>query len=338
MPGLQSLRTVVMTDVESFTELMRANEPQTLPLLKADMEVIRAHIYRHDGEVIKVAGDGLLALFSSAPSAVRACIDAQSELQGSTLNHRMAIHAGEVTVSGGDAYGDAVNFCARLESATIPGTVSASKIVMDLIRSQDLPTPHRNGKVQMKGVEGLTEVFWWGSTDLSKKNPRMVKRGAGYLIGAAIVLVLILGGIWLNSPKPIVSSRGKTLPRLQSTGLRQLRQSDPVAATADEILDQAYDEMWQEKETYDRVKVQAISELNPQLVVNWLTANPLGQRDRGRLEIEHWSLVTSAMNQGKAIVGDKATINQIIAALKAKRDKNLEIATKALIEEFSKAE
>ena len=88
--GQQSLRTVVMTDVAGFTEIMRGNEPQTLPLLRSDMEVIRAHISRQGGEVIKVAGDGLLALFNSAPSAVKACIDAQEELACSTLKHRMA--------------------------------------------------------------------------------------------------------------------------------------------------------------------------------------------------------------------------------------------------------
>ena len=114
-----------MSDIAGFTELMGANEPETMELLRADMVLLTEHITKQGGEIVKVVGDGLLALFTSAPKAVRACIDAQEGLAGSPLRHRIAIHAGEVTVTGGDAYGDAVNVCSRIESLTVPGTVSA---------------------------------------------------------------------------------------------------------------------------------------------------------------------------------------------------------------------
>ena len=319
-----------MTDVAGFTELMSSNEPQTLPLLRADMEVIRAHISRNGGEVVKISGDGLLALFSSAPKAVRACIDAQDELSASPLKHRMAIHAGEVTISGGDAYGDAVNVCSRLESITVPGTVSASKIVIDLIRSQDLPAPFKSGKVQLKGVEVPIEMYCWGDArKISSKRRRTIFATSG------VLAVVLAGGYYFNAASlPESPHRGKTFPKLQF-GYRPGSQNDTnVAASADELLDQAYDEAWQEIEDFDSVKESAIQKCDPKRVVDWLKRNPIGQRERGKLEIEHWSLVLSATNKGKSIAGQSATAQAIYSALVGLKDPSLDLAMKAFAEEF----
>ena len=241
---------------------MSSNEPQTLPLLRADMEVIRAHISRQGGEVVKISGDGLLALFSSAPKAVRARIDAQAELSGSPLKHRMAIHAGEITVSGGDAYGDAVNICSRIEALTVPGTVSASKIVIDLVRSQDLPQPYKSGKVQLKGVEVPMEMYYWGD---ARKFPNQ-KRMALY-VACVVAGLAIFGGLYVNSTNTPVGHRGKNLPRPQF-GYRPLKFSDSNVATgADDILDQAYDEVWKEIEDFDNAKQEAVKKRDPKIVL-----------------------------------------------------------------------
>ena len=328
--GQQSLRTVVMTDVAGFTELMSSNEPQTLPLLRADMEVIRAHISRQDGEVVKISGDGLLALFSSAPKAVRACIDAQEELSGSPLKHRMAIHAGEVTVSGGDAYGDAVNICSRIEALTIPGTVSASKIVIDLVRSQDLPHPHKTGKVQLKGVEAPMEMYCWGDARKFSNKKRTT-----IFIASGVAGLVILGGFYVNSTNtPPEGHRGKTLPRPQFGGRPSNVNDTNMAVGADDILDQAYDEVWKEIEDFDNSKEEAIKKRDPKIVLDWLKNNPMGQRDRGKLETEHWSLVSSAMTEGKKIVGENASPEAIISALQSLKDPSMDLALKAFAEEF----
>lgn len=318
-----------MSDVAGFTELMRANEPQTMASLRSDMEILQNNIVKQGGEVVKVAGDGLLALFTSAPKAVRACIDAQEEMASSPLKHRIAIHAGEVTMSGGDAYGDAVNVCSRIESQTLPGSVSASRIVIDLIRSQDLPEPFRNGKIQLKGIEHPIEVFSWGNSKTFTKGSNQK-----FLVGSTVVGLVLVAGYFvfdslrpsdLNIEQPNKKAFSKTILEGQNT---------PVAMTAEDALDQAYDEVWQEKEDFDKVKEDAVRVLNPQLVIEWLNQNPLGQRERGRREIEHWSLVNEAMIKGKKLVAKDVTPKAILSALKNLNDASLDIEIKAFEEEF----
>ena len=338
----QSLRTVVMTDVAGFTEIMRGNEPQTLPLLRSDMEVIRAHISRQGGEVIKVAGDGLLALFNSAPSAVKACIDAQEELACSTLKHRMAIHAGEVTISGGDAYGDAVNVCARLEAATAPGSVFASRMVIDLIHAQGLPAPSSLGKLQLKGIGNPLEVYSWGE---SPKRIRKSRKGA--VVGSSVAaFLLVCGGyaywqkqLQVHSPRSAYD-RGRNLPRAPMTYSSTLNHGDNISSnssnsvSADELMDQAYDEASQELEQFSAKKSEAIDKVDAKIVLEWLKTSSMGQREKGRLEIEHWNLIEVAIESGKAAAGKNASAKQILDALNKSTDPDLEIAKKAFAEEF----
>ena len=321
-----------MTDVAGFTELMRANEPQTLSLLRADMEILREKFAQNDGEIVKTSGDGILALFTSAPKAVRACIDSQHELSHSSLRHRIAIHAGEVTVSGGDAYGDAVNICARLEAITKPGTVLASKIVVDLIRAQNLPEPSIGGKIQLKGVDFPIEIFSWGDTTRLGK----IRRERILGIGAIVAGIAILGGYFVISKSATPDQTGK--PKLKShlTAKNPGEVDSNVATTADDILDQAYDEVWQEIEDFDAVKAEAVEKVDPKRVVDWLKSNPLGQRDRGKLEIEHWTLVLTALNKGREIAGSKSTPTEIIVALEKTNDPSMEVYIKAFAEEFKK--
>jgi hypothetical protein len=329
-----------MTDIAGFTEIMRSNEPQTLPLLKADMEVIRAHIFRQGGEVVKVAGDGLLALFGSAPSAVRACIDAQAELAGSPLKHRMAIHAGEVTVSGGDAYGDAINVCSRLEAATIPGSVFASRIVIDLIKAQGLPTPSSLGRMPLKGVSNPFEVFSWGE---SRQGMRTSLRSLIVGIVASLILVSGLCIAYYQKQSQLHTSRSRTGHRsrlppapqaITYNGSNNAQATNSDSISADELMDQAYDEVWQEVEDFELKKEEAIEKVDANIVIQWLRSNSMGQREKGRLEIEHWSLIAVAIKAGKEIAGPNATISQVGNALKSKNEANLELPKEAFFEEF----
>jgi hypothetical protein len=318
-----------MSDVAGFTELMRANEPHTMASLRSDMEILQNHILKQDGEVVKVAGDGLLALFSSAPRAVRACIDAQEEMASSSLKHRIAIHAGEVTMSGGDAYGDAVNVCSRIESQTLPGSVSASKIVIDLIKSQDLPEPFRNGKVQLKGIEHPIEVYSWGNSKTYSKGSKLKT-----IVGSIMLGLVMVGGYFAFDSFKAKEVDIERSPRTPFSKTILDGQNTPVAMSAEDALDLAYDEVWQEKEDFDKVKEEAVKALKPQLVIDWLNQNPLGLRERGRREVEHWSLVNQAMDKGKSMVDKEATPRSILSALKTLKDPSLEIAIKAFEEEF----
>ena len=83
--------------------------------------VLRAAVERHGGEVFKSTGDGLLATFVSAASAVEAAVDMQQAVHGhfgapgggSDLAIRIAVSAGDVEWRGDEADGQALIEAAR---------------------------------------------------------------------------------------------------------------------------------------------------------------------------------------------------------------------------------
>src|SRR5215212_8615316 len=81
--------------------------------------ILRAAVEGCGGTVVKTTGDGLMAVFGSAPDAITASLAAQEglrdELWGVTgpLRVRMGTHVGVAQIRGGDYYGTAVNRAAR---------------------------------------------------------------------------------------------------------------------------------------------------------------------------------------------------------------------------------
>lgn len=85
-------------------------------------------IEEHGGRVVKILGDGVLALFDDNSEGIAAVIDIQRsrkmQLAHPTGTNRMPIRigvaSGEVELVDGDCYGDAVNVAARLSSMSGP--------------------------------------------------------------------------------------------------------------------------------------------------------------------------------------------------------------------------
>ena len=119
------------------------------------------------------------------------------------------------------------------------------------------------------------------------------------------------------------------LTRNESTG-----SNNSVSVGADDLMDQAYDEAWQELEQFNLKKTEAIEKVDAKIVLEWLKTSSMGQREKGRLEIEHWNLIEVAIESGKAAAGKTARAQQIMEALNKSTDPDLEIAKKAFAEEF----
>ena len=71
--------TVMFTDVVGSTELISAlGDDAWQALLQEHLERLRVIVVRHAGEVIKTMGDGIMAAFGSAVSAMDAAADVQA--------------------------------------------------------------------------------------------------------------------------------------------------------------------------------------------------------------------------------------------------------------------
>src|SRR5262245_63937893 len=85
--------------------------------------VLRTAVETHGGHVVKTTGDGLHAVFATAPDAAAAAVDAQRQLLAEAwplpeaLRVRMGLHTGHAEMRDGDYYGPAVNRAARVAAA-----------------------------------------------------------------------------------------------------------------------------------------------------------------------------------------------------------------------------
>lgn len=168
--------TVLFADVAGSTELIESLDPEAAarrlaPAIEAMHEAVR----RFEGSVVKVQGDGIMALFG-APNpqedhAVRACCAALAlqasvkTLPGDRLTVRAGVHSGEVlarTVATDfskefDATGITVHVARRLESLAPEGGITISSAT--LRGARQFISVETMGQQAIRGMSGTMEVF-----------------------------------------------------------------------------------------------------------------------------------------------------------------------------------
>jgi predicted ATPase/class 3 adenylate cyclase/DNA-binding CsgD family transcriptional regulator len=137
--------TFLLTDIEGSTGLWERQPELMQDAISRHDLLLRLAVEQHGGSVVKTTGDGLHAVFVSAPDAVKAALAGQRALKVETwdpavgsLLVRMAIYTGTAEQRDGDYYGPAINRVSRLLSAGYGGQTLISQGTQELIRD-DLP-------------------------------------------------------------------------------------------------------------------------------------------------------------------------------------------------------
>ena len=140
----QRLAAILAADATGYSRLMATDERATVAALDAARAVFDSVIEAHQGRVIDMAGDSVLALFESAFGAVAAAIAIQEALNsaGATqpeerrMRFRVGVHLGDVIEKpDGTIYGDGVNVAARVQALAEPGGIMVSDLVQSAVRS-----------------------------------------------------------------------------------------------------------------------------------------------------------------------------------------------------------
>jgi len=76
----QRLAAILAADVSGYSRLMAADERSTVVALDAARAVFTAQVASHQGRVVDMAGDSVLAVFDTAIGAVTAALAVQDEL------------------------------------------------------------------------------------------------------------------------------------------------------------------------------------------------------------------------------------------------------------------
>jgi predicted ATPase/class 3 adenylate cyclase len=147
--------TILFVDLSGFTSLSEKMDSEELySLIEQYIRILVNDVYKYEGTVDKLTGDGLMALFgapiaheNNAERALRAAIEMREDvfrlsesdanLSGADLNVHIGLNSGPVIVGGVGsnmlmnytAIGDSVNMSKRLEENAGPGMILVSENV-----------------------------------------------------------------------------------------------------------------------------------------------------------------------------------------------------------------
>jgi class 3 adenylate cyclase len=154
-PGI---RTVVFTDIVDSTTLTQSlGDEAALALLGVHDTIVRDALSTLGGREVKHTGDGIMASFVSAASAVRCAIQIQRELEKHAqknperpLKVRVGAAAGEPVEQHNDLFGCTVQLAARLCAHAQPEQILVTNAIAELcigkgLRFEDF------GEVVLKG-------------------------------------------------------------------------------------------------------------------------------------------------------------------------------------------
>src|ERR1051325_3863547 len=112
------LAAIVAADMVGYSRLMGFDEAGTLAALqKIQNDVIQPQVAAHQGRIVKLTGDGILAEFPSVVNAFACAVELQRALQERNRDvaqerraeFRIGVNLGDVIAEGEDIFGDGVN-------------------------------------------------------------------------------------------------------------------------------------------------------------------------------------------------------------------------------------
>jgi class 3 adenylate cyclase/pimeloyl-ACP methyl ester carboxylesterase len=153
------LATVMFTDIVGSTERAAGlGDRKWHEVLDDHDALVRRHLERFSGRLIKSTGDGLLATFDGPARAIRCGCALRDGLMELGIDIRVGLHTGEVELRGSDVGGMAVNIAARVEVRAHAGEVLVSRTVVDLVAGSGIEFEDR-GEHELKGVPGTWRLY-----------------------------------------------------------------------------------------------------------------------------------------------------------------------------------
>ncbi|MBQ66409.1 MAG: adenylate/guanylate cyclase domain-containing protein [Marinovum sp.] len=159
--------TVLALDVVGFSKLMSQDEDRTLMNLQARRKIIDPLIEQKGGRIFNTAGDSVLAEFPSPVDAVECGVQIQNKSvsinnqseEADKMSYRIGLNMGEVLVSDGDLFGDAVNVAARLEAQAIEDGLCISQSIFELVNMKVKVSYEDAGELHLKNISQPVRAY-----------------------------------------------------------------------------------------------------------------------------------------------------------------------------------
>jgi class 3 adenylate cyclase len=159
------IRTVFFTDIVGSTNMtQRLGDEKAMEVLEVHDTVVRNALKTTAGREIKHTGDGIMAAFLSAASAIRCSMEVQNHLGRHNREHpelplqvRIGLAAGEPVERHNDLFGSTVQLAARLCAQAEPEQILVSNTVAELCLGKGLSFRDL-GTVSLKGFDQPVHV------------------------------------------------------------------------------------------------------------------------------------------------------------------------------------
>lgn len=157
---VSATRTVVFTDMEGSTDLVdRLGDAVAREITREVEDITRSALQSHGGTEVKTMGDGFMAWFTMASTALDAAVQIERAVSANLdVRVRIGINAGEPIAEAGDLYGATVNRAARIMGAAGGGEILVSDLVRGLVEGRDYRFDDRGVHV-LRGFEEPVHLF-----------------------------------------------------------------------------------------------------------------------------------------------------------------------------------
>ncbi|MEA2448586.1 MAG: hypothetical protein QOG63_518 [Thermoleophilaceae bacterium] len=148
---------IAFTDLVEFSEwALEAGDDAAVRLLRDVSDAIEPPVEAHGGHVVKRLGDGMMAVFDDAPSALEALVEARDRLreveaEGYQPQIRAGIHVGRPRRIGGDFIGVDVNVAARVAEEAGGDEILVTDRACEAL-SEETVKMRRKRRFKVKGV------------------------------------------------------------------------------------------------------------------------------------------------------------------------------------------
>ncbi len=160
------MATILFTDIEGSTTLTQSRgDAAAQEIVRAHNDIVRDALRQNVGAEVKHTGDGIMASFPLASSAIEAAIQVQRGVSAHNEAHadsqfrvRVGLNAGEPVIEGSDLFGTAVQLARRVCDAAEPGTIVVTDVVRQLAAGKGFLFSD-TGEVALKGFEDPVRLF-----------------------------------------------------------------------------------------------------------------------------------------------------------------------------------
>lgn len=225
------LAAILYADVVGFSRMSEADEEGTFLKVRDYLDNFAGIITHNNGEVIKYAGDAVLAIFNSATDALICAAQVQASTAERNLTladsdkvrFRIGLNLGDIIKDRGDVFGDGVNVAARLEALARPEGICVSGSFYDAI-AMKLPFDFEfMGEQQVKNISKPIRAYHATTQEGSEipspgkieTPPRKAKKySASLMIGILVAVIVMITWVIMHPPASTPTKVPATQPSM----------------------------------------------------------------------------------------------------------------------------